>query len=88
MNLSEHLTNPIFKTISEVADSANLECYVVGGFVRDLLLEREQNTTDIDFVCIGSGIDLAKSEAKKLGNNTDVKYFKNFGTAMINHQSE
>ena len=88
MNLSEHLTNPIFKTISEVADSANLECYVVGGFVRDILLNRKQIKTDIDFVCIGSGIDLAKSVAKKLGNNTDVKYFKNFGTAMINHQSE
>ena len=88
MNLTEYLTNPIFKTISEVADSANLECYVVGGFVRDLLLERKQNTTDIDFVCVGSGITLAKEVAKQLGNKTEVKYFKNFGTAMINYQSE
>lgn len=88
MNLSEHLTNPIFKTISEVADSANLECYVVGGFVRDILLNRKQIKTDIDFVCVGSGINLAKEVSKKLGNKTDVKYFKNFGTAMINHQSE
>lgn len=88
MNLSKHLTNPIFKTISEVADSANLECYVVGGFVRDILLNRKQIKTDIDFVCVGSGINLAKEVAKKLGNKTEVKYFKNFGTAMINHQSE
>ena len=88
MNLSEHLTNPIFKTISEVADSTNLECYVVGGFVRDILLNRKQIKTDIDFVCVGSGINLAKEVAKKLGNKTEVKYFKNFGTAMINHQSE
>lgn len=88
MNLSEHLTNPIFKTISDVADSANLECYVVGGFVRDILLNRKQIKTDIDFICVGSGINLAKEVGKKLGNKTEVKYFKNFGTAMINHQSE
>ena len=88
MNLSEFLTNPIFKTISIVADSTNLECYVVGGFVRDVLLNRKQINTDIDFVCVGSGINLAKEVVKKLGNNTEVKYFKNFGTAMIKHRSE
>ena len=88
MNLSEFLTNPIFKTISELADSTNLESYVVGGFVRDVLLKRKQIKTDIDFVCVGSGINLAKEVAKKLGNNTKVKYFKNFGTAMIKHKSE
>ncbi|MAO71360.1 MAG: tRNA nucleotidyltransferase [Flavobacteriales bacterium] len=88
MNLSEFLTNPIFKTISVVADSSNLECYVVGGFVRDILLSRKQIKTDIDFVCVGSGINLAKEVAKKLGNKTDVKFFKNFGTAMIKYKSE
>lgn len=88
MNLSEFLTNPIFKTISEIADSTNLECYVVGGFVRDILLNRKQINTDVDFVCVGSGINLAKKVAKKLGNKTEVKYFKNFGTAMIKYQSE
>ena len=88
MNLSEYLTNPIFKTISDVVDSTNLECYVVGGFVRDVLLNRKQIKTDIDFVCVGSGINLAKEVVKKLGNKTEVKYFKNFGTAMINYQSE
>ena len=86
MNLSEFLTNPIFKTISEVVDSIDLECYVVGGFVRDILLNRKQIKTDIDFVCVGSGINLAK-EVKKIRKQTEVKYFKNFGT-MINYQSE
>ena len=65
MNLSEFLTNPIFKTISIVADSTNLECYVVGGFVRDVLLNRKQINTDIDFVCVGSGINL-KEVVKKI----------------------
>ena len=67
MNLNEHLTNPIFKIISEVADTAKLETYVVGGFVRDTLLNRKQDKTDIDFVCVGSGIDLAQQVSKKLG---------------------
>ena len=88
MNLKQHLTNPIFKVISEVADNSNLETYVVGGFVRDLLLERKQDKTDIDFVCVGSGIELARAVAKKLKGNTDVKYFKNFGTAMIHFNGE
>ena len=88
MNLNEHLTNPIFKIITEVADTAKLETYVVGGFVRDILLNRKQNKTDIDFVCVGSGIDLAKQVSKKLGRKTDVKYFKNFGTAMIHYNQE
>ena len=88
MNLNKHLTNPIFKIISEVADTANLETYVVGGFVRDILLNRKKNKTDIDFVCVGSGIDLAKQVSKKLGRKTDVKYFKNFGTAMIHYNKE
>ncbi|MGY8989015.1 MAG: CCA tRNA nucleotidyltransferase [Flavobacteriales bacterium] len=88
MNLNNHLKNPIFKIISEVADTANLETYVVGGFVRDILLNRKKNKTDIDFVCVGSGIDLAKQVSKKLGRKTDVKYFKNFGTAMIHYNKE
>ena len=88
MNLNENLTNPIFKIISEVADTAKLETYVVGGFVRDILLNRKQNKTDIDFVCVGSGIDLAKQVSKKLGRKIDVKYLKNFGTAMIHYNEE
>jgi tRNA nucleotidyltransferase/poly(A) polymerase len=88
VNLNKHLTNPIFKIISDVADDDNLETYVVGGFVRDILLNRQQNKTDIDFVCVGSGIDLAKQVSKKLKGKTDVKYFKNFGTAMIHYKGE
>ena len=88
MNLNKHLTNPIFKIIAEVAETSKLETYVVGGFVRDILLNRKKNKTDIDFVCVGSGIDLAKQVSKKLGRKTDVKYFKNFGTAMIHYNKE
>ena len=67
MNLQNNLTNPIFRIIAEVAEIDNLETYVVGGFVRDILLNRKKNKTDIDFVCVGSGIDLAKKVTKKLG---------------------
>ena len=88
MNLNKRLTNPIFKIIAEVAETSKLETYVVGGFVRDILLNRKKNKTDIDFVCVGSGIDLAKQVSKKLGRKTDVKYFKNFGTAMIHYNKE
>ena len=48
--------------------------YVAGGFVRDVLLNRKQINTDIDFVCVGSGINLAKGVVKKLGNKTEVKF--------------
>ncbi len=88
MNLNKHLTNPIFKIIAEVAENSKLETYVVGGFVRDILLKRKKNKTDIDFVCVGSGIDLAKQVSKKLGKKIDVKYFNNFGTAMIHYNKE
>lgn len=88
MNLNKHLTNPIFKIIAEVAETSKLETYVVGGFVRDILLKRKKKKTDIDFVCVGSGIDLAKQVSKKLGKKIDVKYFNNFGTAMIHYNKE
>ena len=55
MNYSAALKNPIFKTIQIVSDELNYPTYVVGGWVRDLLLNRKQEKTDIDFVCIGSG---------------------------------
>ena len=63
MNLSDRLTHPIFSTIGEVAATEQLETYVVGGFVRDLLLNRASK--DIDFVCVGSGMDLAKATDRK-----------------------
>ena len=71
----------IFKTISEAADELKVESYVVGGFVRDLILKRP--CKDIDIVCVGSGIELARLVAAKLGG-VPVNVFKNFGTAMLN----
>ncbi len=81
MNYATSLTHPIFKTIGEVADRLQLQTYVVGGFVRDLILNRK--TTDVDFVCVGSGIQLADAVAKALGTDVPVHVYKNFGTAHI-----
>jgi len=81
--LQEHLTHPIFSTLRKVADELKVETYVIGGFVRDIILERPSK--DIDVVCVGSGIDLAKAVAKELSIKK-VSVFKNFGTAMINYQ--
>ena len=88
MNYSEALKNPIFKTIQLASDELNYPTYVVGGWVRDLLLERKQNKTDIDFVCIGSGIKLAEKVNELLGNKATFKVYKNFGTAMIHYKGE
>ncbi|MGB3465133.1 MAG: tRNA nucleotidyltransferase, partial [Cyclobacteriaceae bacterium] len=71
----------IFQHVSEAAADINVESYVVGGFVRDLVLKR--SSKDIDFVCVGSGIELAKRVKKLLPGNPKFSYFKNFGTAMI-----
>lgn len=84
MNLSDQLVpNEIFETVAAAANALQVEAFVIGGFVRDLLLKR--NSKDIDFVCVGSGITLAEHTAKLLGNNTQVTVFKNFGTAMIRY---
>ena len=88
MNFTSELKNPIFKTIQIVADELEYPTYVVGGWVRDLLLDRKQEKTDIDFVCIGSGIKLAEKVAKKLGVDASFKIFKKFGTAMIHYNGE
>ncbi len=81
MNLAPSLDHPVFRTISSVADRHSLETYVVGGYVRDLLLKRPSK--DVDFVCVGSGIDLAKAVARELGPRVQVNVFRNFGTAQI-----
>jgi poly(A) polymerase len=81
--LKKHLTNPIFKIISQVAGEMQVQAFVIGGFVRDLLLGRD-NKQDIDIVVLGSGIDFAHEVALKSGGDTPVKFFKNFGTAMLN----
>ncbi|GAA4197969.1 HD domain-containing protein [Pedobacter jeongneungensis] len=81
-DLGVHLQNPIFKTLSTIADKNNTEAYVIGGFVRDLFLNRPSK--DIDVVIVGSGIEYAEAVGRKL--NTKVAVFKNFGTANIKYQ--
>ena len=77
----EHFNKPIFRAIGQAADRLGLETYVVGGYVRDLLLDRASK--DIDVVAVGSGIALAKAVAEELNLKQEVKVFKNFGTAML-----
>ena len=81
----QHLQHNIFKSISECADELGLETYVIGGYVRDVLLNRKE-PKDIDIVCLGSGIELAKKVAQKLHGKPKVQVFKNFGTAMVKHK--
>lgn len=82
--INQRLDKKIFKLLSEVADELNLETYLIGGFVRDIFLYRKSN--DIDVVTVGSGIELAKAVAKKLGKNIKTTIFKNFGTAQIKYK--
>ena len=82
MNYTDALSNPIFKTISKATDELALESYVIGGFVRDYILQRGKEK-DIDVVAVGSGITLAKKVAQLLPNNPKVQVFKTYGTAML-----
>ena len=83
MNLKASIENNVhIGAVAAAADELGLETYIVGGYVRDLIMGRENK--DIDFVCLGSGIELAQHVAAKMGNHTAVHVFKNFGTAMIN----
>lgn len=77
------LKHPIFQILSDIAAEKGIEAYVIGGYVRDLLLHRPSK--DIDIVVHGSGIELAEATAKRLGNLT-VSVFKNFGTAMFRYK--
>jgi len=81
--MSNKLKQQIFQEISAVADSLNLETYVIGGYVRDLYLNRPSK--DIDIVTIGSGIELATQVANSLKPRPRVNVFKNFGTAMLKY---
>ena len=78
------LNHDIFKIISDSADELGLESFIVGGFVRDLILNRSVKK-DIDIMCVGSGIDLAKAVQKKINPKSKINIFKRYGTAMINH---
>ena len=79
--MKEHLQHKIFQIISEIADQYEQECYVIGGYVRDIFLSRPSK--DIDIVVVGSGIELAGKVAAKLGKKASLSVFKNFGTAQI-----
>ena len=80
MNLKEKITHRIFKTVSEVTGEKGISAFVIGGFVRDLILERPSK--DIDIVVLGSGLEMAELVAKKLGVKK-VSFYKNFGTAAF-----
>ncbi len=79
--LASILDQPIFRLISQAADEMGVECYVVGGYVRDIFLERPSN--DIDVVVVGSGIEVATQLKKMLGRKAHLSVFKNFGTAQV-----
>ncbi len=82
--LAQLLDKDIFHKISDAADALGLECYVVGGYVRDLFLERPSN--DIDVVVVGSGISLADELKKTLGRKAKLSVFRNFGTAQVKYK--
>lgn len=84
MELREHFKDKIFHLISETADELGLECYVVGGYVRDIFLNRPSK--DIDVVVVGSGIQMAEAFGKKLGRGAHVAIFRNFGTAQVKYR--
>ena len=79
--LAEILDQEIFHQISEAADRLGVECYVVGGYVRDIFLERPSN--DIDVVVVGSGISVAEELKRMVGKKAHLSVFRNFGTAQV-----
>ena len=82
--LCKQLDTPIFRKISETADELGMECYVVGGYVRDIFLERP--STDIDVVVVGKGIEMARAFSKKLGRGTHLAVYANYGTAQVKYK--
>ena len=81
MNLRQDIDNEIFHLIGDVADELGREAYVVGGYVRDIFLKR--CSTDIDFVTIGSGIELAQKVSERLGKKSHLSVFATYGTAQV-----
>lgn len=82
MNYKESLHHPIFEIISQASKELNIDSYVIGGFVRDLILSRDFKK-DIDIVAVGSGIELALKVSDLLPKKPKVQVFKNYGTAML-----
>ncbi len=81
MNFADRLTDRVFATVSAAAAELQLPCYAVGGYVRDLIIGR--HSKDIDFVTVGSGIDLAEAVARRIGRRCRVNVFRTYGTAQI-----
>jgi poly(A) polymerase len=81
--MKDKLKHPVFGIISEIVSEQQLECYVIGGYVRDLIMERP--SSDIDIVVVGSGIELARAVGERIGG-VKVQVFKNFGTAMLRYK--
>lgn len=84
MNLADRLNQPIFHTVGKIADELDRPCYVVGGYVRDLFLHR--HSKDVDFVTVGSGIEVASAVVARLGKGMHCNVFKNFGTAQVKNR--
>lgn len=85
MNYTKALNNPIFKIIAQASQELNVDSYVIGGFVRDFLLQRDFKK-DIDVVAVGSGIELALKVSELLPNKPKVQVFKTYGTAMLRYK--
>jgi putative nucleotidyltransferase with HDIG domain len=85
MNYIKALNNPIFKIIAQASQELNVDSYVIGGFVRDFLLERDFKK-DIDIVAVGSGIELALKVSELIPNKPKVQVFKTYGTAMLRYK--
>ena len=84
MNLSKHLHHKVFQIIASLAASEGTPCYVIGGYVRDLLLTGSSSATrDIDIVVLGSGIQMAEKVQQAIGEHVPLSVFRNFGTAML-----
>jgi poly(A) polymerase len=83
--LSDHLSHPVFRIITGVSEELGVPAFVIGGFVRDLMLGRD-NKQDIDIVVKGSGIEFAHRVADQLEGDVPVKFFRNFGTAMLKYE--
>ncbi len=81
--LAEILDKPVFHKISQAADNLGVDCYVVGGYVRDIFLQRPSN--DIDVVVVGSGIKVAEELKRILGKKASVHVYRNFGTAQVKY---
>jgi len=81
---AEDLQHPIFEITAQAAREMGTQAFVIGGFVRDLIMQRP--CTDIDIVVAGSGIELANRVAEKIGEGSQVTVFKNFGTAMLHYR--